>query len=298
MERAARRSQATPGTGPRWMPSPDPKDASPLEQDCELVTQALTSFLEDEIRHRRGFDSVVVAVSGGVDSAVTLFLARRAFGPDHVHAILLPYRTSSEDSLVHGRAVAEAVGVEPRVIPVTAGVDAYIDAEETDLSDLRRGNLAARFRAMVLWDQSAALGALPLGTGNKSERLLGYFTWHADDAPPINPLGDLLKTQVTALARHLGVPDDVVSKPPSADLARGVTDEDEIGVDYPTADLILHWLLNDVPAPRLVESGFDESAVRLVVDRLEGTHWKRRLPTTAMMSSTAIGDFYLRTVDS
>ncbi len=283
----------SPGTGAL----PDPEDGSPLELDLPLLEEALLGFLRDEIVHRRGFSDVVVGVSGGVDSAVSLLLAARALGPDHVHALLLPYATSSPESLEHGHRMSDVAGVKGRTVDITRGVDAYIDVEEPELSGLRRGNLAARFRAMVLWDQAARHGALPLGTGNKSERLLGYFTWHADDAPPINPLGDLFKTQVWALARHLGVPDEIVEKAPSADLVPGVHDEDELGVGYEVADRILHWLLEGYVPGDLVRAGFPEVAVERVWERLEGTHWKRSLPTTAMVSSSAIGEFYLRPVD-
>ena len=157
--------------------------------------------------------------------------------------------------------------------------------------------LAARLRSVILFDQSAKLGALPLGTGNKSERLLGYYTWHADDSPPINPLGDLFKTQVWDLARHLGVPDVIIDKPASADLVRGVHDEDELGISYHKADPILHWLLSGYTADELKRDGFPESDVDCVWSRLSATHWKRELPTVAMLSSTAIGEFYLRPVD-
>ena len=150
---------------------------------------------------------------------------------------------------------------------------------------------------MILWDQAARLNALPLGTGNKSERLLGYFTWHADDSPPVNPLGDLFKTQIWSLARHLGVPDGVVDKAPSADLIKGVHDEDELGVNYGVADRILFWLLEGYPSDDLIRAGFEAAAVETVRGRLEGTHWKRELPTVAMLSASSIGEFYLRPVD-
>jgi NAD+ synthetase len=138
---------------------------------------------------------------------------------------------------------------------------------------------------------------LPLGTGNKSERLLGYFTWHADDAPPVNPLGDLFKTQVWALARHVGVPDVIVRKPATADLIQGQTDEGDFGISYPKADLILYHLLRGLRATEIVERGFTAAEVELVQRRLESTHWKRKLPTVAVLSPTAIGEFYLRPVD-
>jgi len=276
---------------------PDPEDSSVLKLDLPLVEKGLVSFLQDEILTRRGFRDVVIGVSGGVDSAASLFLAVRALGPEHVHAFLLPYATSSPESLEHGLQVLERAGVKGRTIEITPAVDAYLESEEPQASGLRRGNVAARVRALILWDQAARMHALPLGTGNKSERLLGYFTWHADDSPPINPLGDLFKTQVWALARHLGVPVEVVDKAPSADLVQGVHDEDEIGVSYPVADRILHWILEGYRPSDLVRAGFPAEAVAKVRARLEGTHWKRELPTVATLSDTAIGEFYLRPVD-
>jgi NAD+ synthetase len=138
---------------------------------------------------------------------------------------------------------------------------------------------------------------LPLGTGNKTERLFGYFTWHADDSPPVNPIGDLFKSQVWALARQLGVPDVIVSKPASADLIRGQTDESDFGISYPKADAILDWLLHGYRPAEIAALGYTPEEVEVVRRRLESTHWKRRLPTVAMLSQTAIGEFYLRPVD-
>jgi NAD+ synthase (glutamine-hydrolysing) len=152
-------------------------------------------------------------------------------------------------------------------------------------------------RMTALFDLSSRYRALPLGTGNKTERLFGYFTWHADDSPPINPLGDLFKTQVWALAKHLGVPDVIVSKPASADLIVGQTDEGDFGISYAKADQILNWLLSGYTIQDLVARGFLDAEVALVRRRLESTHWKRRLPTVAMLSATAIGESYLRPVD-
>lgn len=276
---------------------PAPDDSSPLMLDLPLVEKALVSFLQDEIQGLRGFRDVVVGLSGGVDSAVSLLLAVKALGKDHVHPVLLPYATSSPESERDAREVLATVGIEGRVIPISPSIDAYIRDEEQGISALRRGNLAARFRALVIWDQAARLGALPLGTGNKSERLLGYFTWHADDSPPINPLGDLFKTQVWALARHLGVPESIVKKAPSADLVVGVHDEDEIGVRYELADRILYWILEGYSPPELVEAGFPQEAVEKVRARFHGTHWKREFPAVATLSESAIGEFYLRPVD-
>ena len=267
----------------------------PLDIDPSLVEQWLIAFIRDEVK-RRGFQRAVVGLSGGVDSAVTTYLAARALGPANVVAVRLPYRTSNPSSLEHAQLVIDALGVDARTIDITAAVDGYL-ATEPDADPARRGNVMARVRMIALFDLSSRYHALPLGTGNKTERLFGYFTWHADDSPPINPLGDLFKTQVWALAHHLGVPEVIVTKPASADLITGQTDEGDFGISYAKADQILNWLLSGYTPGELARRGFDEAEVALVQRRLASTHWKRRLPTVAMLSATAIGESYLRPVD-
>ncbi|MFN8666209.1 MAG: NAD+ synthase [Gemmatimonadaceae bacterium] len=267
----------------------------PLAINAPLVEAWLTRFIRDEMA-RRGFTKAVVGVSGGVDSAVTAFLAARALGAEHVLGVRLPYRTSSPESLEHAQLVIDALGIPSRTLDISGAVDGYL-ALEPDADGTRRGNVMARVRMIALFDQSAGLRGVPLGTGNKTERLFGYFTWHADDSPPINPLGDLFKTQVWALARHLGVPEVIISKPASADLIRGQTDEGDFGISYARADVILNWLVAGYTAQDLVARGFDEGEVALVRRRLDGTHWKRKLPTVAMLTQTAIGESYLRPVD-
>lgn len=295
-DRAAARRSTAPV--PRRPPHrPDASDHEALAIDAALVEAALIEFIREEVKRQRRFNRVVIGVSGGVDSAVSLFLACRALGPENVFGFRLPYATSSPQSLVHAGAAITAAGAQERTVSITEAVDGYVDAHEPEVTAARRGNLAARLRAVVLFDQSAKLEALPLGTGNKSERLLGYYTWHGDDSPPINPLGDLLKTQVWQLARHLGVPADIVDKPASADLIKGVHDEDELGIAYHRADPILHWLLKGHTVDSLERLGFDRNEVAIVWRRLSSTHWKRQLPTVALLSDNAIGESYLRPVD-
>jgi NAD+ synthase (glutamine-hydrolysing) len=208
----------------------------------------------------------------------------------------MPYRTSNPDSLSHAQLVIDSLGVQARTIDISRAVDGYL-AGEADADPARRGNVMARERMIVLFDQSAKYHALPVGTGNKTERLLGYFTWHADDTPPVNPIGDLYKTQVWALARHLGVPIQVIDKPPSADLEANQTDESDLGVTYLTADRILSQILSGYRDDAIAAAGFDTREIALVRRRVESTHWKRHLPTTALVSGTAINEFYLRPVD-
>jgi NAD+ synthetase len=267
----------------------------PLGVDGKLIQQWLEQFIKDEI-HQRGFEKAIVALSGGVDSAVTTYLAARALGPKNVIAVRLPYRTSSPDSLAHAQLVIDALGIESRTLDISDAVDGYLKNEQ-DASPARRGNVMARVRMIALFDLSARHHAIPLGTGNKTERLFGYFTWHADDSPPVNPLGDLFKSQVWALARHLGIPEVIVNKPPSADLITGQTDEGDFGISYQKADEILNWMLSGYGVAELVARGFSEKDVEIVRKRVDGTHWKRRLPTVAMVSHTAIGESYLRPVD-
>lgn len=267
-----------------------------LEVNEELLAEWLVAFLKDEIVRRRGFARALIGLSGGVDSSLVAYLCAKALGPENVHGIRMPYRTSSSESLEHAQLVADALGINVRTIEITDAVDGYLKLEP-EADGRRRGNVMARQRMIVLFDQSAALNALPVGTGNKTERLFGYFTWHADDSPPVNPLGDLFKTQVWMLARHLGVPDVIVNKPASADLIVGQTDESDFGISYQKADRILHYLIRGYSADRLIRMGFPESEVRLVKGKVDSTHWKRHLPTTAMLSSTSINDYYLRPVD-
>lgn len=268
----------------------------PPRINAEVATVWLEAFLRDELIARRGIGRAVIGLSGGVDSAVTAYLCARALGAQNVHAIRMPYKTSNPASLADAQLVIDALGIHARTIEITGAVDGYL-AFEPDADARRRGNVMARMRMAVLFDQSAKLDALPIGTGNKTERLLGYFTWHADDTPPVNPLGDLFKTQVWALARYLGVPQALIDKAPSADLEADQTDEGDLGITYARADAILAQMLLGYNDELLIERGFDARDVALVRGRVDSTHWKRHLPTTAMLTNTAINEFYLRPVD-
>jgi NAD+ synthetase len=273
------------------LPAPAPPGIDP-----QVATEWLVAFLRDELLERRGIRRAVLGLSGGVDSAVTAFLCARALGSENVHAFRMPYKSSHPTSLSDAELVVDALKIPCRTIEITDAVDGYLKSEP-DADARRRGNVMARIRMVVLFDQSAKLDALPIGTGNKTERLLGYFTWHADDTPPLNPLGDLFKSQVWELARYLGVPQRLIEKAPTADLQADQTDESDLGISYARADAILSQLLLGYSDDELIARGFQREEVGLIRRRVDATHWKRHLPTTAMLSGTAINEFYLRPVD-
>jgi NAD+ synthase len=268
-----------------------------LKIDPALVAEFLVRFLKDEVIRQRGMDSVVLGLSGGLDSAVVAALCAKAFGAEKVHPFLMPYRVSSPESLAHAELVCNKYGLSGRVIEITQMVDGYLCEHEAEADARRVGNICSRCRTTILFDQSMKLGALPVGTGNKSERLLGYFTWHGDDAPPVNPLGDLFKSQVKVLAKYLEIPEVIVDKPPSADLIQGQTDESDLGVTYEIADPILAYLLLGYSTSFIRRLGYPERAISKCSELLNSTHWKRRMPSTAMLSTTAINEFYLRPLD-
>jgi NAD+ synthase len=263
-----------------------------LSIDPELVRKILTEFLRSEIT-RVGYGRAVVNLSGGLDSAVSCVLAAQALGPENVLALRLPYKSSSQDSLDHAQLLINQTGVRSLTIPITEMADALITADP-EMSSMRKGNIMARARMIVAYDQSEAFNGLVVGTGNKTEILLGYTTLFGDAACALNPIGDLYKTQVRQLARALDVPEPIIAKPPSADLWAGQTDEGELGFTY---EEVLYLLVDQRYRPEeCVEAGFEETFVRKVVERVRKNQFKRILPPIAKLSSRTVGyDFlYLR----
>lgn len=258
-----------------------------LSLNCGFVRQILIGFIANEVR-KAGFSRVVVGLSGGVDSALSAYLGAKALGAENVWGLMMPYRTSSPESREHAELVVKRLGIQSDVIEITPMVDAYFERfPESD--QVRRGNKMARERMTVLFDHSATLKALVLGTSNKTELLLGYGTLYGDMASAINPLGDLYKTQVRLLARHMGIPEVIVDKAPSGDLWVGQTDEAELGFTYEEVDRVLYLIVDRrCEIPELVRAGFDERFIRAVLAKVQTSQYKRRLPLIAKVSARTI----------
>jgi NAD+ synthase len=252
-----------------------------------LLRKILVAFIRDEVR-KVGIERVVLGLSGGVDSSLSAFLAAEALGAENVLAVRMPYRTSSQDSLGDAESVIKALGIHSLTVDITAQVDPYFE-RFPDADKRRRGNKMARERMTILYDQSARWQALVLGTSNKTELLLGYGTLHGDMASAVNPIGDLYKTQVWALAEAVGVPDSVVRKQPSADLFQGQTDEDDLGFRYRQVDELLYLMVDErYSTEELEAAGFETAFIRRVSDMVRNSQFKRRLPVIAKVSQRTI----------
>ena len=269
--------------------------APDLMINTDLARRILTGFIKSEL-NRMGFTRAVINLSGGIDSALSCYLAAEALGPQNVLAIRLPYKASSSDSLEHAQLVIDALGVKAITTEITEMVDPLI-AKFPGMDSMRKGNIMARMRMIVLYDQSASFGGLAIGTGNKTEILLGYTTLFGDSACAINPIGDLYKTQIRQLSRALGIPEPIVAKAPSADLWTGQTDEGELGFTYADVDKLLYLLVDERYTPEeCIEAGFAAGFVRAVVERVRRNQFKRVLPPICKLSNRTVGyDFlYLR----
>ena len=267
-----------------------------LSINPELVEQILTDFIRHEIEVV-GFSRAVIALSGGVDSSLVTYLAAKALGPENVTVVRMPYKTSSSDSLDHAGLVIEDLGVHHKTIDITPMVEPYLQ-KHPDMTNVRRGNVMTRQRMIVMYDQSEEFGGLVVGTGNKTEALLGYSTvFGVDSAAAIQPIADLYKRQVNQLAAAVGVPEVIVNKPPSADLWPGQTDEQELGYSYDDADQVLYLLVDRrYQVEDLIEMGFNEQFVNRVWTRVRQMQYKRRMPLVPKVSQRTLGhDFrYLR----
>jgi len=266
-----------------------------MELNSQLVSEVLASFVRDEL-NKAGFQRVVVGLSGGIDSAVSCFLAARALGAENVLAVMMPYKTSSQESMSDAQTIVAKLQIKSEVVEITPLVDGYFFSQ-SEASSLRRGNAMARARMIILFDKSMEHRSLVLGTSNKTELLLGYGTLYGDMASAINPIGDLYKTDIFNLARYLGIPKSILDKKPTADLWVGQSDEEELGFTYAAVDELLYELIDRRVSLRgLVRQGFNEEFVQQVVSKIRSSQFKRRGPVVCKVSPRSVThDFhYLR----
>ncbi len=259
-----------------------------LHLDYAIVEDILKAFLLNEIR-KFGFNSIVLGLSGGIDSAVVCELAVRALGPDNVLALKMPYASSSPDSLEHAELMIRKLGIRAEEVSFTPVVDAFFSTVPSGQL-LRRGNIMARTRMVFLYDVSARDGRLVAGTSNKTELLLGYGTMFGDMASAVNPIGDLYKTQIRGLARHLGIPEELIVKAPSADLWEGQSDEDDLGFSYEAVDLLLFMMLEKrMDKQAVLGEGIPEPFYDRVRKMVVRNQYKRMMPVIAKISGRTPG---------
>ena len=263
--------------------------------DTSIARRIISEFIRGQLT-QTGFEHVVLNLSGGLDSALVAYLAVEAIGAQNVMCLMLPYRTSSPESRGDAEDVVHHLGTPSRVIDVSAIVDGYLDSsiEGEEVSQLRRGNLAARARMMVAFDQSVPWKGFVIGTGNKTEALLGYSTNYGDNACAFNPIGDLYKSQIRQLAIDMGVPDQILAKAPSADLWPGQTDESEMGLAYEELDRLLYWMVDRRRTrEQLIAAGFDAAAIDRVTRMVTLNEFKRQVPPVAKLTTRTPGVDYL-----
>jgi NAD+ synthase len=275
---------------------PDPAFELPAELaiDTDAARRIIREFIRAQLG-QAGFERALLGLSGGIDSALVAYLVAEAIGSERLLAVLMPYRTSSPESRADAEEVVRRLGCASELVDISAIVDGYFGLPGgADANPLRRGNFMARARMMVLYDHSVTWQGLVVGTGNKTETLIGYTTLWGDSASAFNPIGDLYKSQVRQLAQVVGVPDAIIRKAPSADLWPGQTDEAEVGFSYAEVDRILfrlvdrRWSLDEV-----VADGFERPTVERVDRMVAGAEFKRQVPPIAKIGPRTAGIDYL-----
>ena len=259
--------------------------------DLETARTTIRRFIKGKLL-QAGSNGYVLGLSGGVDSSLAAALAVEAVGPDKVLGVMMPYKTSSESSITDAELLAKHLGIENQRVDISPMVDAYFSDIDDSLR-IRAGNKMARERMAILFDIAQKTGRLVLGTGNRTESCLGYTTWYGDSACSINPVGELYKTEIRAMAKLLGLPEQIITKIPSADLWVGQTDENEIGVTYDTIDKILKRIVDEdfLSISSLVKEGFDSRDISRVVSLLNLNSFKRRQPDIAPLGRGLVPDY-------
>ena len=265
---------------------------SELAIDTDIARRVIGQFIRGQLR-QAGFERAVLGLSGGIDSALVAFLTAEAIGAEKLMCVLMPYRTSSPASRADAEEVVRQLGAASEVVDISPMVDSFFE-NQPDAADIRRGNYMARQRMAVLYDRSVTWGGLVVGTGNKTESLIGYTTLFGDSACAFNPIGDLYKSQVRQIAAAMGVPEGIITKAPSADLWPGQTDETEAGFTYPVLDRLLFWRIDKRRSiEEMSQLGFDPALVERVDRMVATSEFKRQVPPIAKLGPRTAGVDYL-----
>jgi len=273
-----------------------------LAIDTDVATRVMVGFIRNQLK-QAGFDRAVVGLSGGIDSALVAYLIAQAIDPSRLLCVLMPYRASSKESVEHARFVVDRLGCASELVEISAMVDGFFGrggvegasgASGVDAAPLRRGNFMARQRMCVLYDRSVTWNGLVVGTGNKTESLIGYTTLFGDSACAFNPIGDLYKSQVRQVSAAIGVPEEIIRKAPSADLWPGQTDEQEAGFSYPALDRLLFWMIDKRRTDEeLLAMGFPAATIDRVKRMVAVSEFKRQVPPVAKLGPRTTGVDYL-----
>jgi len=266
----------------------DPLDLTFSEAELERQREHITSFISDTYE-ASGAESAVINLSGGIDSTLTSHLAVEALGRDDVYGLVLPSTVNRDENMSDAERVAsELLDIEYDVVEISPLVESFLETIPTvDTAALNDesvqvavGNLRARIRAVLAFFEANRRGGLVIGTGNRSEAAVGYYTKYGDGAVDCHPIGNLYKQQVRQLAQYLGVPEAMATKTPSAGLWYNQTDEEELGVGYDTLDSILA-LHVDGPlstSATAAELGVEKSTVEHVRELHAASRHKRHVP--------------------
>jgi NAD+ synthase len=245
----------------------------------EGTDKVIQNFLAEKLR-KTGAKGYVLGVSGGIDSAVVLKLAVNAVGRGRVLGLMMPEKDSPTEDMRDAEELCEALGVGHETIDITGAVAALREAAGAGTDRMALANIKARCRMILLYQRAGTQGRLVLGTSNKSEFLVGYFTKHGDGAADLEPIGDLYKTEVRELARVLGLPEKLIRKAPSAGLWKGQTDEGEMGITYDLLDAILFGIEQGLSEREVAKrAGAPVQEVERVSRMVRMSSHKRKLPT-------------------
>lgn len=251
--------------------------------DVKTTKEEIINFIKNKVAEANA-EGIVVGLSGGIDSTVTAYLVTEAIGKENVFGVVMPSTTTPTEDKVHGTDLAQILGIEYKEMAIDKILNEFLlvtnTSEEAD--ELAIGNLKARIRMAIVYYFANIKNYIVGGTGNRSEILIGYFTKHGDGASDMEPIGELYKTEVRQLARYIGIPDEIIAKPPRAGLWNNQTDEEEIGMPYEILDRILYGYIDLKKTAEEIseENEIPIEEVERIILKIKNNAHKTKLPAT------------------